>query len=280
MIGKLSDSNMENIYFKKPFEALIQRLARPAINIFITHPRTETARKRVMKEYIMELMTLSKFIEKGEIWERGIIQFLANGKLGDFEINFKKSGIAQNNETDKEEEEEEENILLSPEEQNEDEITVKLKEPVTSQPMLSIDPQFDKLQFNKSPTTIEEVQQEIQQDLQEFLECMKNSVFYSSGIQRFQSSELDTFKRKFIELENDKGRWSHYFEIYLKKDDPIIKIPAPRLADELKERERIVNNIKHIREIYEQLGMNGGVEEENKFSTETDTDRITQIETI
>ena len=73
---------------------------------------------------------------------------------------------------------------------------------------------------------------------------MKNSVFleYKDFI-----SELDKFRRKSIELENDSSKWSHYFEIYLKKNDPLTKIPAPRLADELKERERIANNIKSIR---------------------------------
>ena len=61
MIGK--DANIENLLFKKSFEALIQRLARPATNIFIANPRTPTVRKRIMKEYIMELMTLNKFID-------------------------------------------------------------------------------------------------------------------------------------------------------------------------------------------------------------------------
>ena len=88
MIGK--DANIENLLFKKSFEALIQRLARPATNIFIANPRTPTVRKRIMKEYIMELMTLNKFIENGEICEIGIIKFLACGEEGEFELNIKK----------------------------------------------------------------------------------------------------------------------------------------------------------------------------------------------
>ena len=36
---------------------------------------------------------------------------------------------------------------------------------------------------------------------------MKNSVFYGSGIQRFYNQELDKYRRKFIELEEDKHRW-------------------------------------------------------------------------
>ena len=36
---------------------------------------------------------------------------------------------------------------------------------------------------------------------------MKNSVFHGSGIQRFYNQELDKYRRKFIELEEDKHRW-------------------------------------------------------------------------
>ena len=46
-----------------------------------------------MEEYQMELLTLNKFIINGQLCERGIIQFLANGQLGDFDINVKKTNI-------------------------------------------------------------------------------------------------------------------------------------------------------------------------------------------
>ena len=85
LIGK--DVNIETLLFKKSFEVLIQSLARPAINIFIKNSRTKIVRIRMMEEYQMELLTLNKFIINGQVCERGIIQFLANGQLGDFDIN-------------------------------------------------------------------------------------------------------------------------------------------------------------------------------------------------
>ena len=51
-----------------------------------------------MEEYQMELLTLNKFIINGQLCERGIIQFLANGQLGDFDINVKKTNNQKSSE--------------------------------------------------------------------------------------------------------------------------------------------------------------------------------------
>ena len=44
----------------------------------------------MIQEYQSELLALNTFLINGKLYERGLISFLANGKLGDFEINFKK----------------------------------------------------------------------------------------------------------------------------------------------------------------------------------------------
>lgn len=289
IIGK--DANIETLLFKKSFEVLIQSLARPAINIFIKNPRTKIVRIRMMEEYQMELLTLNKFIINGQLCERGIIQFLANGQLGDFDINVKKTNILIDVPTEKIESENED--LLSelklkpvsrktwskkgfrqstrnnPFKENAD--TSKNLENKEDHSKLNgvvqidyheykrvriADSQFSQLKFSENPEHLSEVQQEIEEDINEFLNCMKNSIFYGSRIQRFYSSELDKFKRKFIELEKDKGRWRHYFELYVGKNDSRVVIPAPKMADELRERESILNRIKEITSIYSSLGIN------------------------
>jgi len=275
MIGK--DSNIENLLFKKSFEALIQRLARPATNIFIANPRTPTVRKRIMKEYIMELMTLNKFIEDGEICEIGIIKFLACGQEGEFELKIKKksnltfdltsstsqSKLLTSKTVESIESGIDTNKLLEEsfeDAYSDDNVNISKIKPEnrSNKPLLSIEPlnQFENLDFKKLPEVLSEVQEEIEEDINEFLKCMKNSIFYGSGIQRFYSSELDKFKRKFLELENNSGRWRHYFEIYVKKNDPRVKIPAPTLAEEQRQRERISESIKAIQKIYETIYIN------------------------
>ena len=292
LIGK--DVNIETLLFKKSFEVLIQSLARPAINIFIKNSRTKIVRIRMMEEYQMELLTLNKFIINGQVCERGIIQFLANGQLGDFDINVKKTNILIDIPVDKLDSINEEEDQLFAEELF-DELKLKpvsrktwskkgikkdpsiiyrdkkddqdLNDSKSLNEVVKIDinqykrvqvaeSQFNQLKFSENPQHLSEVQLEIEQDINEFLNCMKNSIFYGSRIQRFYCSELDKFKRKFIELEKDKGRWRHYVELYMGKNDTRVIIPAPTMADELKEREQILNRIKEIINIYSSLGIN------------------------
>ena len=78
---------------------------------------------------------------------------------------------------------------------------------------------------------------------------MKNSVFYGSGINRFYNQELDKFRRKFIELEADKHRWQHYVFKYIKEKNPRVVIPAPLMSDEIENRTQMINKIKEINSI-------------------------------
>ena len=91
MIG--DDENIERLLMNRSFDSLIQRLARPATDIFLRFPRSKIQRIRIMQEFQMELLILNKYMINGRICERGIIQFLANGKLGDFQIEIQKNEI-------------------------------------------------------------------------------------------------------------------------------------------------------------------------------------------
>jgi len=216
IIGK-EDINIE--LFKKGFEVLINNLARPAINIFIKSPRSKISRFKMIQEYQLELLALNTFSINGKLYERGLISFLANGKLGDFKIEI---------------------IKCNKKDQN---------------PFGDDDDQFNDLTFSQNSENLTEIQNEIEQDINEFLNCMKNSIFYGSRIQRFYFSELDKFKNRFIDLEKLKGRWRYYFEIYMKKKDTQIMIPGPKLANELRQREKILIYINEITKICSSLGI-------------------------
>lgn len=209
--------------FKKGFEVLINNLARPAINIFIKSPRAKINRFKMIQEYQLELLALNTFLINGKLYERGLISFLANGKLGDFKIE-----IIEDNKKDQ-----------NPFGDDDDEV----------------EDQFNDLTFSQNSENLMEIQNEIEQDINEFLKCMKNSIFYGSRIQRFYFSELDKFKNRFIDLEKLKGRWRYYFEIYIKKKDTQIMIPGPKLANELRQREKILININEITKICSSLGI-------------------------
>ena len=50
---------------------------------------------------------------------------------------------------------------------------------------------FNKLEFSEESDDLKKIQVEIEQDTNEFITCMKDSVFYGSGIQNFFNQEID-----------------------------------------------------------------------------------------
>ena len=53
-------------------------------------------------------------------------------------------------------------------------------------------------------------------------------------------------RRRFIELEHNKQRWQFYVFKYIKLNSPKVKIPAPKLADEIEKRSKMVKSVKEI----------------------------------
>jgi hypothetical protein len=327
MIG--DDENIERLLMNRSFDSLIQRLARPATDIFLRFPRSKIQRIRIMQEFQMELLILNKYMINGRICERGIIQFLANGKLGDFQIEIQKNEIVVDVPSENDERKEIQNTAESKDvEQREDmnkmskktnkfkdakeipkeskrnffgvllnnsvykqismplnslsetqlydsdenpekithlpksnkkgstEANCKEKESQSStllKPLKASETQFEKLKFSPEAEFLSEIQVEIQEDLSEFVNCMKNSVFYGSGINRFYNQELDKFRRKFIELEVNKNRWQYYVFKYIREKNPKVNIPAPSMSDELEVRTQKVVKINEINFILNSL---------------------------
>jgi hypothetical protein len=69
---------------------------------------------------------------------------------------------------------------------------------------------FEKLEFSVTSSTLEKVCDEIEEDFNEFLNCMKKAVFYGSNVQFFYNQELDKYRRKFLELEDECNVWGTF----------------------------------------------------------------------
>ena len=226
ILGK--EENLKALQIKMASQALIQRFARSAVNIFIENPRSKVVRVRIMEEFQMELLSLDKFKENGRIVERGLFNFLANGELKQFPFNF--SDIKSQNEISK---------------LNGDSSSSHKYKPYDLAGSV-----FNNLTFSPPSERLPQVQQEIEEDINEFLNCMKNSVFYSSGIHRYFGSELDKIKRAFIELQTDKHKWMQYFEKHIYKKEQIIC----HLEDtECNRNQILLKKIKDINIVFKKL---------------------------
>ena len=255
LLGK--NEEMEILLLKRSFDALVQRLARPATNIFLKYPRSKIERSKVLNEYQMEIIIINSFIINGRVAQRGIVQFLANGKLGNyFETNetinhtvpiinnekfefeddnssakFYMKGHMDDSDSVKEKKSRlgfltkptkpKLKIKLNPESfksidylendsintdlnsNNQRQIDI-IKNENLIKAYSPLENQFDDLKFGKDSDTLKKIQTEIEQDVNEFINCMKNSIFYGSGIQRFLYQELDKIRRKFLNVEDAK----------------------------------------------------------------------------
>jgi hypothetical protein len=187
IIGK--DQILQEFLIKKGFDSLIQHLARPATDIFLRNPRSKNIRIKILIQYPLALLTLNSFFEKGSFTKRGIVQFLANGKLDekiDVDISFSQ------------------NVLLSKQEVNS---STELMQKNHSNP-------YEKLAFSPDSPKIVDVLKEIKEDLEEFKSCMKNSVFFGSGILEYYNQELDNIRRRFIEIEENERAWQNLVIVF------------------------------------------------------------------
>jgi hypothetical protein len=115
--------------------------------------------------------------------------------------------------------------------------------------------QFNKLNFSPDASSLQDVQDEIATDFEEFLSCMKNSVFYGTGVQRLYNQELDMYRKKFIDLEEEKRRWSHlvFKYIRMKSANKIVQIPAPKMEDEIENRKKIAKGTSDLNRLVNEL---------------------------
>jgi hypothetical protein len=186
IIGK--DQILQEFLIKKGFDSLIQHLARPATDILLRNPRSKNIRIKILLQYPLALLVLNNFFEKGSFKKHGIIQFLANGTLDekiDADISFCQ------------------NVLLSKQEVNS-----------SSELMQKKENPYEKLAFSPDAPKINDVLKEIKEDLEEFKSCMKNSVFFGSGILEYYNQELDNIKRRFIEIEENERAWQNLVIIF------------------------------------------------------------------
>jgi GTPase Era involved in 16S rRNA processing len=82
----LSDEKTDEKLLRRSFDALMQRIMKPAIDLFLRYPRSKHERQKVMHEYQIELVMLDSFLDSGYLKSKGIVKFLANGRLGPFNL--------------------------------------------------------------------------------------------------------------------------------------------------------------------------------------------------
>jgi hypothetical protein len=111
---------------------------------------------------------------------------------------------------------------------------------------LSHEIQFDNLEFSPDAESLQELQAELEADFEEFIACMKNSIFHGSGIQRLYNLELDMYRKKFLDLEEDKRRWSYLAFKYVRAKQSKIQIPAPKMENEIENRKKIAKTAKDL----------------------------------
>lgn len=218
MIGV--DEKAEKFIMQSCFDALIQRLARPATEIFLRFPRSRIIRRKILEEYKLELIILDNFIEEGRIKPRGLVHFLASGEHREFKIDERIeapeiiptvssfSNAKDENEGDEKEEEKDEDeydevkVDESKDEKDEKKTVVsdtesKLDEPIEYQR----DSQFDGLDYVNPAGCFEAINKEINEDAKEYLACLKNSVFFGSGLLRFYKQGIKTIHFRLRHLK-------------------------------------------------------------------------------
>ncbi len=190
---------------------LIQVLALPAINLFLCRPRGPS-RKNLLRINETQLKILNVFTENGKGKPRGIVQFIANGKLEPFhfevinpnncdnksKICASKKPVASVDKINITQNSRQHNTKIKPPlKPHENKIEEPIEDATNNDENI-----FDNLKFSYPSFTFEQVCGEIEEDFNEFLECMKNSVFYHSRIQISYNLQLEEFKEKCFQSED------------------------------------------------------------------------------
>ena len=68
--------------------------------------------------------------------------------------------------------------------------------------------EIESLTFSQNTKNFEESYQEVTNDLNELFDYLKNSIYYSSGIQRYIQQELDSLRSRFKDLHEKNNEWN------------------------------------------------------------------------
>ena len=110
----------------------------------------------------------------------------------------------------------------------------------------------DELEFVLPRNSFTEAHAEITEDIHNFIDYMKNSIYYAAGLEAFFKQELDKIQMKFKTEENDKSAWQfHVFEA-IKENK--LNIPFLQYKADMQKRKHIVKVLgimkKQINEDY------------------------------
>ena len=205
-----SEKNAKRI-LEQQIGTLILRVARPAVELFIRFPRHD-GRTQCMKRFSHEVLILDMFYKNektGNFESKGLEWFLLTGKS-------KKDAQSS---------------LLS------------LDIDKLEQDALKLDPNVFRITKN-----YKEAQEQIDNDLNEFQDYMKYSVFYGSGLEAFFRQELDKLKKRFASNEKDADLWRIY--VYKEIDAGNPNIPYTQLKLQEVEKFQIGKEVQDLKKKY------------------------------
>lgn len=204
-----TEENAQRIIVEQ-IKTLILRVARPAVELFIRHPRHD-ARIDCIRRFSHEVLILDMFFHKNNKFEpQGLEWFLLTGK-------FNRNDDYHNS-----------SLSLDVD---------KLKEK-------ALDEYKNCCKITKD---FEEAKEQIKCDFDAYQEYMKNSVYFCSGLEPFFQSELDKFKRRFFMEENDADKWRIRVFEEINNGNP--NIPYTQHKLEVKEKLEISKSLNEIKKI-------------------------------
>jgi len=204
-----TEENAQRIIVEQ-IQTLILRIARPAVELFIRHPRHD-ARIDCIRRFSHEVLILDMFYNKNDKFEpMGLEWFLLTGK-------FKRNDDYHNS-----------SLSLDVD---------KLKEKV-------LDENKDCCNITKD---FAEAKEQIECDFQAFQDYMKYSVYYCAGLEAFFQSELDKFKKRFLMNEKDADKWRIRVFEEINNGNP--NIPYTQHKLEVKEKFEISKTLNEIKKM-------------------------------
>ncbi len=192
---------------------LFLRFARPAVNLFLNHPRG--SRDKYLKAYHSEMLTLKEFY-RGDDKEikQNLEIFLKDGKPK-----------AKNSES----------AAVHPLAKNTSDYLEVIKNETVSR---------------KEPATLEEVKTEIREDLAALNDYLKNSIFYAAGFISYCRQELDRIKGRFL---NNETTWMKRVRSSCRRKHPPLMTEKALDIKDYEFRRGIITDLAEVRKMQGEL---------------------------
>jgi hypothetical protein len=211
--GKSKDDkiNIED-RVKLSFDVLFKRFSRSAIQLYIRFPRNKIDRKNAIEKYYKDLKNFDIVYKDGKHKKRGTYSFIAKGQLVINPVDLYEWDDEGN-----------------------------------------LDPFFviDNTDFeqNEVADSLEKVAKEIREDFDEFMHCLKYSIYPYSGVTSLYCIELDRIRDRFGSSDSEffwKKQIKNSLSSLSKVDRDKVKLDIKPMNEEIQRRKNIRNKFEEI----------------------------------